>query len=459
MSQDIAVRENINQICAKREKALAEFERGIGIFQQSQEICKQAVSSFGGYYDGHTRDLDKVRDKVDSDVAIAQARRWINATVWQHILNTSGLSDLMNADQKKEWRDQLKDEPPEADLETVLATFENLWMQREKTFLEGMANVFARLDDRFKSHDAFKIGSRIILDHMFEADSGRMVYRRRDQFQDIERICAILSGKPAGYGSIVDEIGDDRRSIFGEARQSEYESEFFRVKGFKNGNAHLYFKSKELVSEINRALRAYYGEVLPDGIDRSDDISRSRSTAVSKDLAFYRTPQETAERVVDHFYIPVEGPILEPSAGDGALVHAAMKEFEGREIHAIEVNEGRYRVLKHIKGVKATRANFLALEPSPIYAAVIMNPPFYNTHWIDHVLAAWEWLKPGGRLVAILPVTAEVGQEPRQIKFREWVKKWTYSRYDRAFSDLPEGSFRESGTNINTVTLTLEKRA
>lgn len=84
-------------------------------------------------------------------------------------------------------------------------------------------------------------------------------------------------------------------------------------------------------------------------------------------------------------------------------------------------------------------ANFLETEPTGDFDQVVMNPPFYGRHYAKHVEHALRFLRPGGRLTAVLPATA---------------------RYDHGllagrWEDLPVASFAESGTNINTTVLTM----
>ena len=79
-------------------------------------------------------------------------------------------------------------------------------------------------------------------------------------------------------------------------------------------------------------------------------------------------------------------------------------------------------------------ANFLQVAPDPTFDAVVMNPPFYGKHWLKHLSHAMQFLKPGGRLVCILPATAHYDHD-------EAVGDWR---------DLPVGSFASSGTNVPT---------
>lgn len=86
-----------------------------------------------------------------------------------------------------------------------------------------------------------------------------------------------------------------------------------------------------------------------------------------------------------------------------------------------------------------------------------MNPPFFGTHWMEHVTHAYEFLAPGGTLISILPVSAELGETEKHTAFREWAQKRA-RHANWLFSDLPAESFKDSGTRINTVTLTLYRK-
>src|SRR3546814_3048810 len=68
----------------------------------------------------------------------------------------------MDAEAREKFRHQLRTDPPEVSVENCLATVESLILDSRNIFLRGIANVFSRLDRRFRTHDAFAIGSKII---------------------------------------------------------------------------------------------------------------------------------------------------------------------------------------------------------------------------------------------------------------------------------------------------------
>jgi 16S rRNA G966 N2-methylase RsmD len=90
--------------------------------------------------------------------------------------------------------------------------------------------------------------------------------------------------------------------------------------------------------------------------------------------------------------------VLEPEAGTGAI----LDELPADVISAcFEVNHRLNDILKQ-KGYHP-RFNFLHTVGEPFFDAVVMNPPFEDRQYINHVYHAMDWLKPGGRIIALVP--------------------------------------------------------
>jgi hypothetical protein len=154
--------------------------------------------------------------------------------------------------------------------------------------------------------------------------------------------------------------------------------------------------------------------------------------------------------------------VLEPSAGDGALVRAVLRVRPNLRIDAVEPNKDRAALIGH--GVNAavevdTFENY-ALRCASIgarYQAVVMNPPFSvpgnRTIWIDHVRLAWDLLAPGGRLVAIVPSGLEHRQDRKHVELRALVS--TSGGWDA----LPENAFMASGTGVRAAVLWMDRPA
>ncbi len=146
--------------------------------------------------------------------------------------------------------------------------------------------------------------------------------------------------------------------------------------------------------------------------------------------------------------------ILEPSAGTGSLANAVtrnlMERGQNHGMHCCEILSQLRRSLSE-RGYQVVGEDFLEYDPGYQYDCIIMNPPFKNTDWLDHVEHALELLKPGGTLSAIVPAGFAFREEKRIKAFRELVEEHGWWQY------LPDDTFVESGTSVRTVMLVLHK--
>lgn len=426
---------------------------------------KRATMGHDPRYNRDKRQTDQldVAAVKDFDAVYDAMRRRLDAGIWSHVIAAMGLHDCMDVQARDELQKDLDGDVAEATTENIIATLEQLLGNRTLIFQRGIARAFAKLDRRFKSHDAFALNARVILPR-FTDDFGRVAWggQATKVIPDIERAFALVDGeKPDGRG-MIEQLREERGRGW-EARQSVHETRYFRVRCHMNGNAHLWFKSPALVRKVNAILAAYYGEVLPDAAPGRDEAPASTSTAVAKDLQFYETPASIAEKLTaPHLAHGIKQGVrvLEPSAGKGALIRPLLRR--GAHIDAIEVQGDRIDDLRALAaqndGLDVIPGNFLDMPALAAYDHVVMNPPFYGTHWMNHVRHAFAFLKPGGILSAVLPVTAAIAETDRHKAFRRWAEKHSFSNFGRMFEDLPEESFAASGTRINTVILRLRKR-
>jgi predicted RNA methylase len=163
---------------------------------------------------------------------------------------------------------------------------------------------------------------------------------------------------------------------------------------------------------------------------------------------YFPTPPEIARRMVNILDLKPGDKVLEPSAGQGGLLDQLPK---GTQVVIGEILPENIQVLK-AKGYTVNFDNFLGVEIEGI-TKVIMNPPFENQQDIEHVTHALRILQPGGTLVSIMSPG---------IKFRDNKKTTDFltmldADYNYEIIDLPPGSFKESGTGVNTVLLKVTK--
>jgi predicted RNA methylase len=409
------------------------------------------------------RDCKTFKDRAEFD---AYASRVMEQAVWRHVIAATKLDTLMDRQEREAFRSALENDPPAATVENIAATIERLIGDSDMIFKRGIANVFAKLDRRFRSHDGFKIGARIVLENAL-SDFGTWNHYRNhdDSLVDVERAFFQLDGKPAPesrHGGILGLIDSQRR--LGSKRSAfEAESDYFRAKVFGNGNIHLWFKRSDLVQRVNQLLADYYGAALgaaPDVADRR----HAPSGAVARNMGWFPTPAAVAARVVSEasVYTPESYSgtyprlrVLEPSAGLGAIAGPCVKA--GHDVVCVELHPARAVELRaNLRGGQVVQGDFLTLTPHELglFDRVVMNPPFDRGLDVEHVTHALQFLKPGGTLCAVMAAGVEFREDRRTADFRAMVE-----RFGGSFRDLPPGAFAESGTNVNTLLCTIRKRA
>lgn len=185
-------------------------------------------------------------------------------------------------------------------------------------------------------------------------------------------------------------------------------------------------------------------------------------TAVAPQL--FETPRDLAQRMADIILQPTtsecgrrswngnKSRILEPSAGTGNLIEALGASWYPRgQLVAIEINcKLSSRLKEEFPLTSVINDDFLKCFPDdPMcnrelghFDRIIMNPPFINGADIKHIQHAVTFLKPGGLLVAIC-----AGGPRQERKLQPLASTW---------EPLPSGTFKQAGTNVNSVLLTIE---
>lgn len=377
----------------------------------------------------------------------AYVEKGLNRSVWDHVIRSTNLDQLMDRQERDAFRAQLNDNPPEATVENIAATIERLVGDSDLIFKRGIANVFSKLDRRFRSHDGFKIGSRLVLSNAISEFGAWNHYSHHDDnLVDIERTFAILDRKeqPTRDAGIVGAINAGRRGLSRSAY--EVSSPYFRAKCFKNGNIHLWFERDDLVEQVNLLLAEYYGAnlgVAPEAAEKK----HSYAVTPAKDFGLFPSPAAVVARVIEEARMS-RGPhrVLEPSAGPGAIALAALAG--GNRVTCVEIQDAlAQRLAVSGRFEKVLNADFLTVTPAALgkFDRIVMNPPFDRGRDIDHVTHALQFLADDGILVSVMSAGTEFREDRKSQDFRAMVEKRGF------FMDLPAGSFAESGTYVNTM--------
>ncbi len=189
----------------------------------------------------------------------------LDRSIWRDLMKKSGMISLMDAQARKQWDNNLEgDDIPEISEANILSTFEQLHHSKADVFERGIINVFKGLSWDYKTNSPCQFGKKIIVNGL--VDHNRWGFKlnwgwRREQLADLERMLFLLDGKP-----IPDNRGDISNRLMEHIRDNPakdvYEDEFFSIRYFQKGTAHLSFKRPELVEKMNDIISKYYPRML-----------------------------------------------------------------------------------------------------------------------------------------------------------------------------------------------------
>ncbi len=262
-----AIQKTLADYCEIRDRVLALLEDG------RRQISAADAEMKSAYSYGLPWDIARPFD-------MERATREVDQRFWRQAFAATGFMEVMDAQALGEFQSDLDRRAPPFTLDNVRTTFLSLLQEADKMFARGAVNVFRKLDKAYRTNEKepFRIGPRAILGSIFQARwSGGIEMRSGSwasgQINDLDRVFRVLDGKPHAPQALEIAInaafGGDKRGPW------VYEDEYFRIKGFLNGNAHFAFLREDLLEKANRLIGKFYGDsALAQG--RSGDPSAPR---------------------------------------------------------------------------------------------------------------------------------------------------------------------------------------
>jgi len=203
----------------------------------------------------------------------------------------------------------------------------------------------------------------------------------------------------------------------------------------------------------SRKDKAHVADCTPEELKEAiDDIIETWEVETLKEtikkFQFYETPKEVAEYLVELADIQEDDYVLEPSAWHGAI---AGKLRDWQKTVCIEIDpvkiENLKEKLRFWKNTELINIDFLSYNDKK-FDKIIANPPFSKSQDVKHILHMYSLLNDGWRLVSVASSS---------IKWREWKLYDELKSLNPEFIELPEGSFKESWTMVNTVIVLINK--
>lgn len=178
--------------------------------------------------------------------------------------------------------------------------------------------------------------------------------------------------------------------------------------------------------------------------DRLRDMLYRAKMYQKGDIQF--TPPELAKELVALAGVRKDSRVLEPEAGIGNIADAAKEVTDN--VDCIERMTDFCEILK-LKKHNVIANDLLTAETAPIYDSVVMNPPFSEE--CEHIKRAFDFVRPGGSLVAVCSSSIQWKSTCKYEQFRDWLSEHTHS--------INECGAKFEMTGVHTVVLVMDKTA
>ncbi|MBL5906342.1 DUF4942 domain-containing protein [Serratia fonticola] len=256
---------SIERIVTGRDSALMQITQ---IIEQLDAISRLTSEIGGGTVQdwamkaGH-RYNSWLTEKADK--AMPAITRNIDRSIWRDLMLKSGMMALMDGQARDQWHKNLEEgELPAISEANILSTFEQLHLNKIDVFERGIINVFRGLSWDYKTNSPCRFGKKIIINNLVKHNRWGFSLNwgwRRDQLADLERMLFLLDGKP-----IPDNRGDVTTRLMEHIRDhpsvQSYVDDFFSIRYFQKGTAHLTFKRPELIEKMNDIIAKHYPGML-----------------------------------------------------------------------------------------------------------------------------------------------------------------------------------------------------
>lgn len=186
-----------------------------------------------------------------------------------------------------------------------------------------------------------------------------------------------------------------------------------------------------------------------------EDLRVGKKRNLQQEFQFFPTPHKVALEMAD-WYLSSYETILEPSAGDGALLKALYEKHPKLKDVQIDVCElmplNREKLLSMDGNINILSEDFMKVPMDKGYDFIMANPPFTKNQDINHVMKMFNHLNEDGRMVVITSTHWVHSTNSLEQTFKQFI-----NNHMIYMEELPSDTFKESKTSVKTMFIVLEK--
>ena len=237
-------------------------------------------------------------------------------------------------------------------------------------------------------------------------------------------------------------------------RKCTIEGNLVKLPDFKI-DRNIYLKVKKALEHIGgkwKGGKVYGFEFKEDPTGLLNKIANGENLNLKKEFQMFFTPDTLADRLVKLANITENDLILEPSAGQGAIIKSIHRFFPHTFVDWCEINNINQEFCKKLPNTKFIKSDFLWFNEMNKYDRIIANPPFSKNQDIDHVYNMYSCLKHGGRMVSVMSEHWQNLSGKKEKNFLKWLQSKKSEMYH-----IEAGTFKESGTMISANIIVIDK--
>lgn len=229
-------------------------DNAINTYQQAVNLINESKKTLGDYlypceYEIRNWKEDFIK-KLDENL-------------WRYAFRKTGLERYMDAKARQDFEQSLGQKVPEFTVDNIRSIVLSAAQNADIMFARGIVNTFHRLSDDHKTNtnEPFAVNTKAIIKHVFSPSfcGGLSVSRYSvDMLSDIDRVVKVLDGQKFEAHDLECKIN----AVYKQTKNTVYEDNYYRIKGHKNGNAHIEFKRLDILDKINLIIAKYYGDNL-----------------------------------------------------------------------------------------------------------------------------------------------------------------------------------------------------
>jgi hypothetical protein len=238
---DIVKRQSVIDMAAAYESTVQAVKETHAALDQAEARLQLAFGERAGFR-VKTSDMEKLLKELKRDD-------------WRAIFERMEMPRMMSDKRRNELESQIESgDLPDITAENVFSTCKGMLENLDTYLDEAVKETFDFLRPRqseLKTNSEFEIGDKVIVRAFYPDKWGHRIdldYNQQQHYRNLDNVFSLLDGKGAikSYGGPISDAVKSMKQ-FGDVRETEY----FRLKLYRNGNMHLEFRRMDLVKKLN----------------------------------------------------------------------------------------------------------------------------------------------------------------------------------------------------------------